>query len=250
METRSCKWCGSSFEVARTTSQQLFCSHNCKGSFGNKAARDKERSHRPTACAECAGPLVQPAKGAPKKYCSAACKRRAGNRRVNRSLMPLAQPTSRTCAHCGKAFTAKSRDRIYCYDGWCRQAAYHARRKTGAARLVGEHEVSCDECNTLFTAKYPSARWCSKLCANRYWGRMRARQRRVRTEANYTDLEVFERDGWRCHICGDLIDWTAPRTSPLGATIDHIVPLSKGGADDLGNVAAAHHQCNIAKGNR
>ncbi len=246
METRQCKWCGSSFEVARTTSQQQFCSHNCKSSFGNKAVRERKRLTRPTACAECGGPIVQPETGAPRKFCSDACKQRTGTRRVNRARLPLGQPAERTCPQCGDVFIAKNRNRVYCYSGKCAASAYRSDR----SRKMAAHEVGCGECGATFTAQHPSARWCSKLCANRHWGRMRARQRRQRTEANYTDLEVFERDGWRCHLCGDLIDWTALRTSPLGATIDHIVPLSKGGADDLGNVAAAHHQCNIAKGNR
>lgn len=246
METRSCKWCGSSFEVARTTSQQQFCSHNCKSSHGAKTARDKKFATRPTQCAECGGPIAQPATGAPRKFCSDTCKQRTGNRRVNRSLMPLAQPVERKCAHCGDTFVAKNRNRVYCYGKFCAQAAYAA----GRTSKMSLHKVTCDDCGTIFTAQHPSARWCSKLCANRHWGRVRARQRRQRTEANYADLEVFQRDGWRCHICGELTDWTVPRTHPRGATIDHIVPLTKGGLDELGNVATAHHQCNIAKGNR
>lgn len=238
METRSCRWCGSSYAVARTTSRKRYCSPQCK------------LDAVPTTCAECAAPINQAGTGAPRKYCSIICKQRAGNRRVNRSRMPLAQPAERICAHCGKAFVAKSRDRIYCYDGWCNQAAYQKRKRAGSVKLVVEHGVTCDECGSAFMAKYPSARWCSKLCANRHWGRVRARQRRQRTEANYTDLEVFQRDGWWCHICGELTDWTVPRTHPRGATIDHVVPLTKGGLDELGNVATAHHQCNISKGNR
>ncbi|MEL7043064.1 MAG: HNH endonuclease [Pseudomonadota bacterium] len=34
------------------------------------------------------------------------------------------------------------------------------------------------------------------------------------------------------------------------ATIDHILPVSKGGTDDPGNLQLAHAQCNKVKGNR
>ena len=33
------------------------------------------------------------------------------------------------------------------------------------------------------------------------------------------------------------------------ATIDHIVPLSKGGSDDITNMQIAHSACNREKGN-
>jgi 5-methylcytosine-specific restriction endonuclease McrA len=66
----------------------------------------------------------------------------------------------------------------------------------------------------------------------------------------YTDREIFIRDNWRCHLCGKKIDPQLPRRHPDGATIDHLVPLSDGGADAPSNVASAHMRCNKAKGVR
>jgi 5-methylcytosine-specific restriction endonuclease McrA len=63
----------------------------------------------------------------------------------------------------------------------------------------------------------------------------------------YADIDIFERDGWRCHLCGKKIARTASRMSANGATIDHLIPLSLGGADAPFNVAAAHRRCNAAK---
>jgi 5-methylcytosine-specific restriction endonuclease McrA len=34
----------------------------------------------------------------------------------------------------------------------------------------------------------------------------------------------------------------------LAGTVDHVVPLSKGGSDDDGNVRAAHATCNSRRG--
>jgi 5-methylcytosine-specific restriction endonuclease McrA len=61
---------------------------------------------------------------------------------------------------------------------------------------------------------------------------------------------VFERDNWTCHLCGGAVDPDLPRLDPMGATIDHLTPLSLGGVDELANVATAHWSCNRAKGNR
>jgi 5-methylcytosine-specific restriction endonuclease McrA len=68
----------------------------------------------------------------------------------------------------------------------------------------------------------------------------------------YSDLQVLELYGTDCHICGETIDLTASRQCgrdgwEKGLHIDHVIPLSKGGADSLENVRPAHGQCNIIK---
>lgn len=50
-----------------------------------------------------------------------------------------------------------------------------------------------------------------------------------------------------CHICGQPIDYTLKSPDPRSFVIDHVVPLSKGGADDTSNVKAAHRECNSKK---
>ncbi|MDN5858588.1 MAG: HNH endonuclease [Pseudonocardia sp.] len=48
-----------------------------------------------------------------------------------------------------------------------------------------------------------------------------------------------------CWICGDEIDMSLSGLSAMGATGDHIVPVSDGGALlDRDNVRAAHNVCN------
>ena len=54
---------------------------------------------------------------------------------------------------------------------------------------------------------------------------------------------VFKRDKYCCQYCGiDLCDKTA--------TIDHIIPRSKGGGSTWTNMIAACKSCNLFKGNR
>lgn len=45
----------------------------------------------------------------------------------------------------------------------------------------------------------------------------------------------------RCGICGK-------RLSKKTANVDHIVPVSRGGTDDLENLQLAHPRCNRIKG--
>lgn len=53
---------------------------------------------------------------------------------------------------------------------------------------------------------------------------------------------ILLRDSYRCQYCGAL-------KSPDRLTIDHVVPISRGGADDWTNVVAACKACNHRKGN-
>jgi 5-methylcytosine-specific restriction endonuclease McrA len=46
------------------------------------------------------------------------------------------------------------------------------------------------------------------------------------------------------------IDLSLARNSRFGATIDHVIPISKGGLDVLDNLRLAHWICNIKKGNK
>ena len=53
-----------------------------------------------------------------------------------------------------------------------------------------------------------------------------------------------------CHICGDPIDYTLPYLHPQEFVVDHLIPLSRGGRDDLSNKAAAHRACNRSKSDK
>jgi 5-methylcytosine-specific restriction endonuclease McrA len=142
-------------------------------------------------------------------------------------------------------FKAKNRQRAFCSET-CKVTAYKARKRAGERR-IGQRTATCDGCGKQFATSRPEARWCSKQCANRHWGNVRARQRGQLSTARYTDREIFERDGWRCHLCRKPVKQDAPRTDPDGATIDHIVPISLGGSDEPSNVATAHYRCNLDK---
>jgi len=64
--------------------------------------------------------------------------------------------------------------------------------------------------------------------------------RRRRLFDSPTRKAVFIRDGFRCQYCGVRISMTS-------GTRDHVVPRSRGGADNLGNVVAACVPCNTHK---
>jgi hypothetical protein len=77
----------------------------------------------------------------------------------------------------------------------------------------------------------------------------RARKNETSFE-KFDPLEVFERDEWMCGICESPIDSQLKWPDQLSVSLDHIVPLSKGGTHTQENCQAAHLGCNIKKGSK
>ena len=63
-------------------------------------------------------------------------------------------------------------------------------------------------------------------------------------------IDLVTRDGFDCQICGVVIDWAKRQGRKWGPSIDHIVPISKGGLHTLDNTRMVHLVCNIRKGAR
>jgi 5-methylcytosine-specific restriction endonuclease McrA len=63
-------------------------------------------------------------------------------------------------------------------------------------------------------------------------------------------IDVFTRDKWTCRICFDPVDSTLDPLHPMSPSVDHIVPLSRGGEHSLANAQTTHLRCNAAKSDR
>lgn len=59
--------------------------------------------------------------------------------------------------------------------------------------------------------------------------------------SNELRQEIFKRDGYTCVNCGS--------TEKESLEIDHIMPISKGGKTEPGNLQTLCHDCNVRKGN-
>jgi 5-methylcytosine-specific restriction endonuclease McrA len=61
--------------------------------------------------------------------------------------------------------------------------------------------------------------------------------------------DIYERDKWTCQLCGEPVERGAKFPAPLAPSLDHIVPLSRGGDHDITNLQTAHVRCNASRGN-
>ena len=132
--------------------------------------------------------------------------------------------------------------------GLC-QTCYSRWRETGVSDVP---LLTCDDCGVEFRRRrWPGKRtFCSKRCERRTMHRGRSSARKRVETAGDDGLDyryVHARDGGICGICGYAVDITLDRRRRMSATLDHIVPISRGGTHVDSNVQLAHRACNSVK---
>jgi 5-methylcytosine-specific restriction endonuclease McrA len=121
-------------------------------------------------------------------------------------------------------------------------------------------EYKCNECSKdFFSVK--KKRYCSDSCLNKRSNRVKEIKRRTKLKENgkidYTITidKLIKRDKRVCKICGDKVNKKDFITTDEGyfiagdyyPSIDHILPVSKGGTHTWDNVQLAHRICNTDK---
>ena len=53
-----------------------------------------------------------------------------------------------------------------------------------------------------------------------------------------------------CWLCGQPVNKNLRGTDPLGPSVDHVVPLARGGSNARGNLRLAHFGCNSSRNAR
>ena len=244
---KKCPVCEKYFESKKT--EQLYCSRQCV----NKAfSLGMQRRKKESVCLNC-NQKFMPKVRVRDKYCSRECyfnfiKKKAQIKRLAVILTGIIKKNiryPRICKGCGETFFVKDQksERFYCTQE-CKRIALD---KPYSTKHV------CPECGEEFIG-HKSARYCSKSCSRRAYKRNRKHIYRSGTIRHSTPITIFllgKRDNWRCGICGKKIDPNAAHNDiENGATIDHILPLSRGGKHTWSNVQIAHFNCNSKRGNK
>lgn len=178
------------------------------------------------------------------------------------------------CVHCGAPYqhklTLDGKPRKRKYEGSCVKCSqgFYRKNSYAPAPWPSEHRT-CVGCGTAFEALTATSVYCTKACCRRtkrarqkvsnptYYESRRSRDSKRRALKRTTQvekinpLEVFERDGWICHICKEPTSRSRGRDArnndPKFAELEHVVALSDGGTHTWQNVACACRSCNCRK---
>ena len=80
---------------------------------------------------------------------------------------------------------------------------------------------------------------------------LRRRARKLSVPADDVPLSVLLADqGSACYLCGEPINDAILHPDPMSGSIDHVIPLVRGGTGLRDNLRAAHLVCNLRKGTK
>ena len=164
--------------------------------------------------------------------------------RINKEKSKL-----KKCTSCGKEFTNSLLE--ICNE--CNEIL--------EKRLYG---IRCECCGELFVPKHHNKKYCSERCARKASNKRKdiLRDKRLKENGeidNSITLEkLYKRDNGVCKICGGKCNYDDYRRDENGTfiagsdypSIDHIIPISKGGQHTWDNVQLAHMICNSIKNNK
>lgn len=162
---------------------------------------------------------------------------------------------------CGKCGSVKTRSDFYLNQYDCKACQGIASREYRLGRRAEPAVGVCAECGRDYVKSKHAlsfSRVCGKRCKARYWKRRNPARRRLLNErhrmrkrgafvADVIARVIFERDAWICQLCKGPVRQDLPAGHPRAATLDHVVPLSRGGTHEPANVQLAHHACNSSK---
>lgn len=228
--------------------KQKLCSAACRG-----ADRRKDRVYQ----CECCGKQFPHVRGTKRyhKYCSRECsfvvkKITAAIRRIHEEYV-LSRKCG-CCVECGCSLRKANQKlcSIECRKASYRKAALQPIRQRGCVdcggtccKPVRNYSPYCGECRDR---RHQAAKKNQRSHRRKAKALRRARMRGVRCE-RFNPHDVFIRDNWACGVCGKKCSMTATVPHPRAATLDHIVPLAKGGSHTMKNTQCCHFVCNSLK---
>lgn len=257
--SRTCRNCGTAFIRTEKGQPTKYCGLECRRrktavrqiSLETKRIRkprkrNKKRNYRvrPVHCHGCGISSIRkvPRKSS-ERYCTQECWHRTRTRVASEIgvLQGWADANRRAADLARLALVAPEVKALY------RMAAYVERPKTFMA--------TC-RCGSSFVARRPHPETVCRACSWEAYRSVRrvakAKRRAVERGVQADDIDpfvVFERDGWRCLMCGIATPKELRGTyEPNAPELDHIKPIALGGLHTWANVQCACRKCNGLKG--
>lgn len=193
---------------------------------------------------------------------------------------PINGEQPRACASCGNEFTPHPKQpHATCCSRKCANSAQYAKRK------VASPSRACEKCGELFAPLNLGARFCSQVRSNRWNTESRAREKTCADCGETFLTSALGRQHKTCQACSyerrlkrvraknkirrylkrgalgpahSARDWERMLRRHCGLCAycgmrkavhrDHVIPISRGGRNSVGNILPACQRCNLAKG--
>ena len=177
-------------------------------------------------------------------YCSEDCRIEAGVNAAGK-YVGTSSPLDWHNCRCG-AWIARP-DKKRCSTK-CRPApAEKIRTCPDCPAPLAKNQQRCDDCRDIHAAEKRKQARKARPKGNKF--RSRARHHGVPYEP-VNRQKVYERDKWMCGICNEPVDKALKFPDVMSASLDHIIPMAKGGPHSYENTQCAHFICNSIKSDR
>lgn len=231
--TKTCELCKEVFHPSvHGTQIQKYCSDACRMK-AHAIKRKIDEGVKKEECTYCGDNFI---KGKRKKFCSKECATESYKR----------SNSKRECVYCKKYFRPSNHRK--CCSNECK------RKKENLDRKKRWRLRKCKYCGLW---KHTVRRkYCSKECGRRGVNlskelrkneRLKIARRNGQFDADIDIYKLIERDGGHCYLCGDDILFTCHFNDPKYPTIEHVMPIAKGGTHSWDNVKVACRECNTRK---
>ena len=282
---RICKHCGKEFEVSKK--HKLYCSTECERAAISEWRKEYQRNVKTTewrkehytkkkgVCVNCGAEFERvPHSRDTMRFCSRKCsdaymseeRSREGKERKRRRMFEGLEQiayTVKICAHCGAEFMAESKSQERYCSKECRYKSGRIRENESRRKIYRENWIArketCAHCGKEFETQFKGSRiFCSEECRKKHKQLLKhihnGRLEGKIVDEDITLAKLIERDGGICKICGKPVD-TKDFSFVRGymkcgnnyPSIDHVIPISKGGLHSWDNIQLAHRICNSYK---
>lgn len=262
LETRSCKGCGVEFETTdpRKWFHKAGCGYARRIKWTNEWLLVNRPNYPTEPCLACGAPVVQYRTrryDGESRYCDHKCAPQ------NKRPLAKAQWPPRQYGSCSRLSKGCSECKTGRQAGLCGE---HHRRRFVLRQMLWTRlrwllPRVCSQCDTTSQAWGHLRQFCTPCSshnrsAQRKWMKIKRKHRMTGGATDISPARLYERDDRMCALCHRVTDhprvweqWmTSKRWMPNAPTVDHIVPLAKGGTHTWENVQLAHWSCNGDKG--
>lgn len=221
----TCARCGAEKAVGRRGPMPTYCSPECRAALKHERSRKDGRYEQSLAESRRHTHENRQAAARPCPYCEA----------------PMLHPRRVQCGQpaCKRRFNA---ERMLEWQRGYKAASGQWYHRNYSAQQRAYHE----------RARHTRGSWRDLYpgCAAASDARRRVLVQRARTDEVFAPLDVHTRDQWTCQLCWEPIDPGVAWPDRMSPSIDHVMPLSRGGLHAMANVQSAHLGCNSSKGDR